>query len=219
MSITTNMLLSLPTVSTTIGPSWATQVNEAFETIDAHDHSSDKGARITPAGMSINANLNIDNNIFYNFKSVRLQSQSAALSGASYANGIHSVNGDLYFTNGSGTAIQLTDGGSIISTPSSASVFETEAISTDVTINDGDTYVFLRVDTSAAREITLPLAANVGDGRFYIVKDITGSSESYNITVTVQGSDTIDGATSFVLSSNYSSVIITSDGASAWYVS
>ncbi len=218
MSTTTNMLLSLPTVSTTIGPTWATQVNQAFETIDAHDHSSDKGARVTPAGLKINANLNINNKIFYNFQAIRLQSQDAALSGASYANAVHSVDGDLYFTNGSGTAIQLTDGGAIVSTPSNASTFETTSVSTDVTINDVDTYVYLLVNTSAAREITLPLAANVGDGRFYIVKDISGSSETYNITVVTQGSDVIDGSSSFILSSNYSSVIITSDGSTNWYI-
>ena len=218
MAITSNMNLNLPTVSTTVGPDWATALNTALEAVDEHDHSSSKGVKITPAGININTDLNISNNVFYNFKSTRFQEQSAALTGSANTNALHSVSGNLYFTNGSGTAIQLTDGGSIASSPGSASVFETEDVSSSPTISNSDTFVLLLVDTSSARTITLPLASGVSACRTYIVKDISGNSETNNITVDIQGSDTIDGASSQTLNSNYGSWFISGDGSSAWYI-
>lgn len=216
---TPNMLLSLPVVSVTVGPTWANNVNTAFDVIDAHDHSSDKGARITPAGLNINADLDISDQIFYNFKATRFQEQTAALSGSSNSNALYSVSGNLYFTSGAGTAIQLTNGGSIASTPGNASIFETVAVGANITIGNPDTYVYLIVDTTAARQITLPLASGVSAGRIYIIKDSLGGSEEYNITMLTQGSDVIDGAASQVLSSNYGSWTIVGDGIDKWYIS
>ena len=216
---TPNMLLSLPTVSVTVGPDWATSINTALETIDSHDHSSDKGARVTPAGLLINSDLDISDQIFFNFKATRFQEQSAALTGSSNANALHSVSGDLYFTSGSGTAIQITSGGSLAASPGSASTFETTAVAANVTIGNSDTFVYLIVDTSASRTITLPLASGVSAGRIYVIKDSTGTAETNNITVNIQGSDTVDGESSQVLNSNFGSWMIVGDGSSKWYIS
>ena len=216
---TPNMLLSLPTVTQQPGPEWASMLNAAIESIDSHDHSSDKGVKITPSGLEINADLDISNQVFYNFKSVKFQEQVSTLSGSTYSNSIYSVNGNLYFTSGSGTAIQITDGGSIVSTPSSASIFETTSVATNLTIGNSDTFVYLIVDTSVARTITLPLASGVSAGRIYYIKDSSGLSETYNIIVNTQGSDTLDGAASQTLSSNYGTWTIIGDGSASWYIS
>ena len=216
---TPNMLLELPTVSVTIGPEWATELNVALTTIDSHDHSSDKGSKITPAGLSINASLDIQNNVFYNFSAVRFQETDNALTGSENTNALHSVSGNLYFTNGSGNAVQITSGGTIAASPGSADTFETATVSTNLTIGPSDTFVYLIVDTSAARAIDLPLAANVSDGRIYIIKDSSKLSETNNITVNIQGSDTIEGESTQVLASNSGSWMIVGDGVSAWYIS
>lgn len=218
MSTTPNMNLSLPVPTSTIGPAWATQLNAALELVDEHDHSSGKGSRITPAGMEINADLDIDNNTFFNFKSVKLQAQSATLTGSANANAVYSVSGNLYYTNNSGTAVQITSGGSLNSSPGSASVFGQTSTNTNLTIGASDTFVTILTDTTASRQITLPLASAVSSGRIYIIKDVSGQSEANNITVVRAGSDTIDGETSQVLSSNFGSWIITGDGASSWYI-
>jgi microcystin-dependent protein len=120
MANTPNMDLELPVPTTTTGPEWATAVNEAFEVVDEHDHSSGKGTPISPTGININADLEYNNNRAVEVKAVKMDSQLAALSGVLNTNSFHAVNGDAYFTNGDGTAIQLTSGGSI-STPSSSS--------------------------------------------------------------------------------------------------
>ena len=212
------MNLSLPTVSVTEGPEWANALNAAFNTVDIHDHSNGKGVRITPAGMQINANLNIDNNTFYNFKSTRYQEQNSALSGASNLNAIHSVLGNLYWTNGSGTAVQITSGGAIASVAGSASTFESTPVNGSITISSSDTFVYLRVDTTGARVITLPSAASVSEGRFYIIKDETGTANTNNITINRAGADTIDGEISLVVDSDFASAILVSDGTSKWSI-
>lgn len=217
---TPNMLLELPTVTVTVGPDWANELNAALEVVDAHDHTSGKGARITPAALEINTDLDIANNIFFNFQAVRFQPRSTSLSGAANANSLQSVSGNLFFTSGAGTPVQLTDGGSIVSSPGSASIFESILVNTDVTINNSDTFVYLITDTiSNPRTITLPLASGVAAGRIYIIKDSQGNTEANSITVATQGSDTIDGASSQELTSNYGSWIIVGDGVSSWFIS
>ena len=52
---TTNMSLNEPSVGVTTGPTWATQTNSNWETIDTHDHTSGKGVQLTPSALNINA--------------------------------------------------------------------------------------------------------------------------------------------------------------------
>lgn len=216
---TTYMALDLPTPSVTIGPGWAQDVNDAFDLVDAHDHSSGKGVKVKPNGLNINDDLDIQENELQNVGAVELTDLGAALSGALNANKVHAVNGDLYFTNSSGTAVQITDGGSIVSSPGSASIFETSAVSGNVTISPSDTFVYMIVDTSAVRTITLPLASAVTAGRIYIIKDATGQADTNAISIARAGSDTIDGATSYSMDEEYGSRVVVSDGSSSWYVS
>lgn len=80
------------------------------------------------------------------------------------------------------------------------------AISTDTTLTDRRLHF---VDTSSARSEALPAASA---DLYLIVKDSTGSAATNNITITTPGSETIDGASTYVLDWNYGSVTIVSDG-------
>jgi hypothetical protein len=73
-------------------------------------------------------------------------------------------------------------------------------------------------DTSSARTITLPSAATVRSGALYTIKDESGAAVTNNITIARAGSDTIDGATSKVINTNYGVVTLYSDGTSKWFV-
>jgi len=69
---------------------------------------------------------------------------------------------------------------------------------------------------SAGRTVTLPdAAANIR--RVYIVKDGAGNAATFNITIQRAGSNTIDGATSYVINSNGGAVEFYSNG-SHWRV-
>ena len=106
------MNLTLPVVgpSGQPGPTYATNLNEALEAVDSHDHSSGKGSRITQDGMSFTDSLDLNSNAIINALSAQFDSQSAALT---TANAIYVVDGDLYYNNASGTQIQLTAAGTI----------------------------------------------------------------------------------------------------------
>ena len=53
--------------------------------------------------------------------------------------------------------------------------------------------------------------------RRYLIKDESGNAGTNNITISTEGAEKIDGLDTFVMSSDYSSYEITSDGVN-WYV-
>lgn len=219
MATTPEMNLVLPTVSVTLGPAWATQINEAFERIDEHDHSSGSGVQVKSAGLDINANLDIQSNKLFNLFSSQYISNVTPLTGASNAQSVSVSGGNLYYTNSSGVAVQLTSGGSIVSSPGAVETVAMTSVNTDVVINPADTFVYLIVDTTSSRTITLPLANAVSTGRIYIIKDASGLSNTNPITVVASGSDTVDGVASKEFDSNWSTHWFIGDGISSWYVS
>lgn len=78
----------------------------------------------------------------------------------------------------------------------------------------GATDDFLGVTTSSI-PITIQLPNAPATGRVYYIKDRTGNAATNNITVTtVGGSVTIDGVTSYVMNTAYSSISILFDGTS-----
>lgn len=75
-----------------------------------------------------------------------------------------------------------------------------------------DLYIGI-TDTAAPRTVTLMTAAQGAHlNQLFIVKDESGAAATNNITVTVDGVQTIDGATSQVISSNYGSLTMMFDG-------
>ncbi len=69
------------------------------------------------------------------------------------------------------------------------------------------------VDTSAARTIQLPNAPT--SGQIFIIKDTTGTANTFNISLTtVGGVVTIDGSTTYTISSNWASVQVVFNGTS-----
>lgn len=219
MSITNFMNLELPTVSTTLGPEWAIELNAAFETVDSHDHSSGKGTPVTPAGMNINVDLDFDGNRASFLKSTKYNDQLSTLIGVDNVNSVFTYLGNLYYTNNSGIAVQITSGGSVVTTPSTVQAWQYDLFASDVSISPSDNFVFMDMDTSAARVVTLPLASGVASGRFYIIADGSGSSETNSITINTQGGDTLQGGSSLVINSNFGVYMITGNGVSKWAIS
>lgn len=218
MAITPEMNLELPTPSVTLGPEWAIELNAALTVIDSHNHSSGFGAYIHPSGLDIDSDLDFQGNKAFNLKSSKYDDQASTLTGATNASSVYSKLGDLWFTNGSGVAVQLTSGSSIISAPSSVESFEYTEVNTDLVIAPSDTFVVLNVDCSAARNITLPSASAVVPGRIYFIKDGTNQSETNTLTVTPNGADTINLAATWTITSDGGAILVSSDGISNWSV-
>lgn len=58
--------------------------------------------------------------------------------------------------------------------------------------------------------ITFPTAL-IADGFRFSIKD-TGNAQTFNITLDTQGAETIDGAATFVLNTNYEAINVYCDG-------
>lgn len=70
---------------------------------------------------------------------------------------------------------------------------------------------YIGMTSTAARTLNLPTAASI-TGRVYIIKDEGGNAGTNNITIDGSGAETIDGATTNVISANYGFRAIISDG-------
>lgn len=214
MVTTDNMGLLLPTVQVTPGPTYGTENNDAFTIIDEHDHSTGKGIAIKPSGLNINSDLSIQSNDLTNVNAVALDNLSAPETNVSRVN---QSGGDLYWTNAGGTAVQITSGASVNSSSSGISrSFSPSAISSNTVIGASDTFSYYLVNTGASVTFTLPAANGVSSGRFYEFKDVTGGAATHNITLTPDGTDTIDGQGSYTINVPYGQVRIVSDGTSKW---
>lgn len=119
MTTTPNMNLVVPGVGSTVGPDYATNINDDLSRIDQHDHSAGNGVQITPDGLNINDDLAINSHNLNSVRAMRVDSQNSALVLAADIRCIYSVSGDLYYNNSSGTAVQITSGGSIVGTAGS----------------------------------------------------------------------------------------------------
>jgi hypothetical protein len=179
------MNLDLPTVNVTSGPEWASKLNIAFEALDAHDHSDGKGARVSPAGMNINGDLEFNDNNAVELKSARYNNQGAALAGINDIRCVYVSGNDLYYNNGTGTAVQITAGAGLNAASiggiggdyasSSASVSYsnanktfsfTQSANTAAHLDAGN--VIIREPTASANGITLKSPISLGSAYNFI---------------------------------------------------
>ena len=218
-STTTNMGLVLPTPGERLGPTWATDLNTALTSIDAHDHSAGKGVQINNAGITVNANFDFQKSgtsypaVNMKHASFIKQTGHPGVNNDVYVFGSGTV-GDLWFRNNSGANIQITSGTALYlpTTDDTANNFPIRSagiVTANYTIGaTASETVILCDSTSTAFTVTLPDTAGLTAGRFYVIKDIAGSASSKNITVSKSstGTDTIDGSTSVVINSDFQAV-------------
>lgn len=115
--LTPNMSLVVPVVGQEFGPSWASDLNSSLVIVDAHSHLPGSGVQITPAAININADLSFNSiNNAINLRSLRFAVQGASLSLASDLSCLYSSpssTGDLWFNDGSGNQIRITQSGTV----------------------------------------------------------------------------------------------------------
>jgi len=187
MSTTTtpNMNLILPVPSVEPGPTYATEINTAFDSIDSHTHVAGAGALIPTAGLNINANLPLNGYSATTVKSIRCTDQTTALVAAADIGCMYNVGGNMYWNNASGTAIQLTAGSSLNAASiggiggdyitSGASMYYTSASATFFLTSSANTPANL----SAA---TVKIAEAITSPNTISLKSPSSLAASYNVT-------------------------------------
>lgn len=221
------------------GPAYAGQdisgspntfANGCLYFLGEHTHDGiNTGPLINIAAQEIENDLSLDGYNLSNIRGVILNKQGAPLTGIIDLNEIYDVAGDLYFNDGAGNVIRITENGAL--NYSSFTGFENLSIknisNANYTIQITDVETALDISsTTAPVVVTLPIAATVSPGRFYFFFDIGNAAATNNITIQVPGGsgNTISSlagtaASSFVLNTNGQSGMIWTDGISTWYLS
>lgn len=116
-STSPNMLLPIPGVGVTAGPQYATDLDNCLTIIDGHDHSPGHGVPINQNGIELTGALNFRGQAASGLEAVVFQSQSVApsLLGALYED----AGGDLFYIDGLGRSVQISQNGSIVGTSGS----------------------------------------------------------------------------------------------------
>jgi hypothetical protein len=115
--ISPNMSLPIPVVGQDPGPDWANNINASLTIIDGHNHTPGSGVQVPPAGLNINSDLTFQGNNATNLRSDRFAPQSAPLSGAADLGAIYESGVDLWYNDGAGNQIRLTQGGAPVGSP------------------------------------------------------------------------------------------------------
>lgn len=113
------MLLVLPIPGVEVGPAWASELITALGSlVDAHDHSANKGVKITPSGLNITSDLDLkgsgaNTNNLKNFRALRTTNVGGTLGTAADWGAIYRNGNELYFTDGAGNIVQITLNGAL----------------------------------------------------------------------------------------------------------
>ncbi len=167
--ISPDMNLPLPVPGQDPGPDYANNNNAAFLIVDGHDHSAGKGALIQPNGLDISSDLTFLLNNATNLRSARFATQTTALVGATDLGAIYNINGNLYWNNNSGVAVQITNGTSIVGTAGSITGLPSGTASVSYS---GGVYVFQSATSTSA----------ILDAGSIVVRNATAGSNGITIS-------------------------------------
>ena len=207
----TYLNLTLPNVGSTLGPAWATTLNDAFIDLDDHDHSA-QGKNIPSSGLNINANLDFNNYGATEVKNIQFQGSAQTFSTevGLYVDGSN----DLVFFDGGSQQI-LASGTGTTAGGSTKYVRVADANAT-VTIanNTGATFFSSTYagSTGTTQTIKLPDTAQIPAGRFFIIKDTQGNANTRNRIIDGYSTQNIDGDLTKTITVNFGYLTVVSDG-------
>jgi hypothetical protein len=223
-SRTPHMNITIPDDSQP-GPAYADNISTGcLYPLGEHTHDGvNTGALINIAGQIIVNDLNLDGYNLTGTRALRTNSQSSVLNGTNDVNEFYVVNGNAYFNNADGYPIALTNGNQAVTLPFN-NFTGVNLSNTNLSIPSNANYNMLNVSTSSAIvTITLPLAASVVAGRFFIIQDVGNNISNNLLAVQVAGGSGNliyyegVGFSPFDFTANGQSVIFVSDGAANWH--
>jgi len=107
------MGLPVPNVAVDPAPQWASDLNACMSVIDQHTHLPGSGVPITPSALNINSDVTFANNNATNLRSSRYFPQGSPLAQATDLGCVYVSGVDLWYNDGVGNQIRITQGGSV----------------------------------------------------------------------------------------------------------
>lgn len=178
-----NMNLILPIPGVAPGPNYAFEQNTSFSLIDTHDHSPGKGVQVNPSGLNINSDLTYLNNNATNLRSVRFTPQISPLVLTSDIGCLYESGVDLYYNDGFGDVIRITQSGGVAGTPGSISGLVPPASASYVALSE--TFVFQSdVNTPANIDVASVILRNlVANSNGLTLNPPNAMAANYTITL------------------------------------
>jgi hypothetical protein len=196
-----NYTLTLPAVTDTVATIGTAQTWTAAQTFTNSDIKllgSSTGATTFTSGNSSATN--------YTLTVPAITSTVATLGSSQTFSGTNNFTGNTGFAYASPTSGAAFAGG-----------LQLGATSYTTTQNSASADIIVLCNTSsAAWTYTLP-APGSNYNRYLVIKD-TGNATTHHLTIAPHASETIDGASSYVLTINYATVTLVSDGTNWWVV-
>jgi len=183
---TTNMNLTLPIVGVEIGPAWATELNAAFNLVDSHDHTTNKGTRIPVAGLNMNATLSLGNFDLTNVLNVGMKNNGSPLSAVTYKTSLSASSGELYYNDNSGNSIKITNAGglNLTSIGQIGGDYSTSTASLSYT-TAGTTFTFTS-STGIYAKVNVgdfKIFERVSSGKYVEFKTVTSLASNYSLVL------------------------------------
>ncbi len=187
---TPNMGLPSPIPGQETGPQWASDNFNCFTILDAHDHTPGSGVQITPSAININANLTFNNtNNAVGLRSSRYYAQVSPISASgsdlqcTYVSGV-----DLYFNDGSGNQIRITQSGSVAGASGTITGLPSGTASAAYAASSGS-FIFQQATSTAANldvgsvAIRYPGSYPTPSGNYIQLQAPTSLASGYSITL------------------------------------
>lgn len=105
---TPKMNIDKPTVGGS-EDTWGTELNDALDTIDSHDHTSSKGAQVPTSGLNIDDDLEFDSNHITGVRAVEFNTNDS-IGSLIRSLAVKDSDSELYFINSSGQEVKITSG-------------------------------------------------------------------------------------------------------------
>lgn len=177
-----SMSLPVPVPGVDPGPDYAFNIDSCFLLLDGHNHAPGRGVQITPSGLNINIDLPFMGNNATTLRSVRFTPQGSPLVGATDLGALYESGVDLYYNDGNGNQIRLTQSGS----PAGASGSITGLVppASVSYVSGNQTFVFQSaVNTAANIDVASVILRNLTAGSPGLTLQPPTLGSSYAITL------------------------------------
>ena len=198
MATSPNMGLPIPGVGVTSGPQWAEDVNSCLSIIDTHDHTPGYGVQITPDGININSELPFNSQDATMLRSVRFDAQASPISDPSDLGCLYESGVDLYYNDGNGNQVRITQSGGVagspgsianLSSPASASYvsaqskFVWQSDSNEAAAMDNGAVTIRETGVASSNGVTIQAPAALGSNySLTLPTALPGSTSAVNVT-------------------------------------
>jgi hypothetical protein len=204
--VSANMGLAIPVTGVDPGPDYANNVNASLSKIDTHNHAPGNGVQITPSGLNISGDLSFIGNNATSMRSVRFLPQGAPLSGALDLGCIYESGVDLYYNDGNGNQVRITQSGGVAGSPGSISGLTSPASATYVSFSS--TFVWQSAaNTPANMDMASLFLRNLSANSFYMEVSPPSGMAS-NSAVVLPAVPGVPGFVTLDASGNYNATAI-----------